>query len=78
MTGDLLGAVDVYAHQVGLAEQGCWWLRVVAIEGRVGDWAAYAGPRWATVAQVRAWGTKLSPALAATLFPELDAGAYRA
>jgi hypothetical protein len=43
---------------------------IVAVEGAVGDWAAYEGPCKDGAMEVMRTGCKLSMALAASLFPD--------
>ena len=51
--------------------------RVIAVKGAVEDWAAYAGPENWLAADVQEHGMKLSPDVAAGIFPVLDANRYR-
>ena len=52
-------------------------LRVLAVKGKVDDWAAYAGPENWLAVDVQEHGMKLAPHVAAGIFPVLDAERYR-
>ena len=73
---------EILTHRVVAASQLPWLtfgehVRVVAVEGAVEDWAAYAGRVDASLEEIAMHGAKLPADVARQLFPMLKPKAYR-